>query len=292
MKTGHYLKHDIQNLNLYICIYNVIYICHMYVIYLYEIQVLSVKTGHFLKPVKSCIHGVQIQSNPPWHSAPEFIYIYIHIMSCVYVICICHIFVWDSGVICEDGSLLIFFLKEVKSCICGVQIQSDPPRHSAPEFHVHIRVICMTRVWYSRIITHIEICTWYDIHIYNVMYISHMCHTCKWHTGVCHSNIYMSQKYIYIYNVMYISHMCHTCIWHTGVCHRNIYMSQKYMYIYNVMYISHICVIYACDIKVYVTAIYTCHRNIYTYIMSCIHRIYVSYMHISYRCMCMRGWYM
>ena len=65
MKTGHYLKHDTQNLNLYICIYNVIYICHMYVIDLYESQVLSVKTGHYLKPVKSCIHGVQIQSDPP-----------------------------------------------------------------------------------------------------------------------------------------------------------------------------------------------------------------------------------
>jgi len=135
-------------------------------------------------------------------------------MSYVYVI-----YLYESQVLfVKTGHFFIFLLKQVKSCIYGVQIQSDPPRHSAPEFHVHIRVICMTRVWYSRIITHI---------------------------------------YTYVISCTYL-----------------------------------ISVIHACDIQVYVTAIYTCHRNIYTYIMSCIYRIYVSYMHISYRCMCMRGWYM
>jgi len=106
------------------------------------------------------IRSIFWRPNTEWPTLTfrTWIYIYVYIMSYVYVICMSYIYMRFR---CCLSRRVIKYI-QVKSCIHGVQIQSDPPRHSAPEFiYIYIyNVMCICHMYMSYICMRVRCYLW------------------------------------------------------------------------------------------------------------------------------------
>jgi len=144
---------DIQHLNFYIYMYNVMYTCHMYVIYLYESQVLFVKAGHLY--IYTC-KGMYIwRPNTEWptltESAREF-HVHIRHINDIYTWHYICVYVYNNALV--QHTPCMSYAYPIHICIGHTCVWRMFIWHTYLTLHVcvmrrqyHTRLVCGTNTY-------------------------------------------------------------------------------------------------------------------------------------------------